>query len=692
MSLAPYIVTVITKEDSPYNVVPNAPIEIRARLANGSSGGLSLIYEDQGGITPITQTGATADTNGQFVFYAASAEYNAVYQSQTVPVDMGVTNITLASSLVNVLSEPHIFNTVQEFKDFPSEFPDGKTIHLNDRDADFIKITGILTANNKNIIASSLIDQSIDFIFASKNGDIPVRSLGAVAGADVSDICATILEAGFNPKFTGPFVTYLFDSTVVTKNKVGLVVKGKANLQATALLYPNTAQKYYFFRFIDTIDCLVDGPTFTCIDGVNFSGSKRAINFGSVSRSNNNVVKNCRFVNFQSQPIVAESVDETISEDQPANITNEFLSVYRNYFDNSTGGVITLNGGVKYLRIYKNTFDKPQLGIVKIDGENPPLNGEKCRDVIIKDNIIVGIGSRAGFVAAELFGCEENVKNIVYENNKFYGVTANEAFIIRDGQIPGTNKTIIIENNKFFDCSFIDLVRLDSDTIKVESLYVEANKMYTSTISGTFANLGAALNIDDAIVIKNKIYGTVPNFVISAAESLRFEDNYADSVTNRHILAVTGSVDLFIKRNSTKNSAVTIFDDLTYSGKLEYTGNEHELSSAQKFLDIENTGSTTSKILSNTFPSGVGKQLEHSGATAETFIANNNFGTCTGDAVSVISSSGSLVTNNGYEEILATFRAVNAEVAGNCSGLNNIVAKGVPNVRNYTPLAAGNEF
>tara|TARA_R110000822_G_scaffold5332_3_gene22795 strand:+ start:1104 stop:3068 length:1965 start_codon:yes stop_codon:yes gene_type:complete len=132
MSLAPYIVTVITKEDSPYNVVPNAPIEIRARLSNGSSGGLSLIYEDQQGLTPITQTGATADTNGQFVFYAAAAEYNAVYQSQTFPVDMGLTASTLQApldiALINDISKTHDFDTETLMKASLIVFPLKKTL------------------------------------------------------------------------------------------------------------------------------------------------------------------------------------------------------------------------------------------------------------------------------------------------------------------------------------------------------------------------------------------------------------------------------------------------------------------------------------------------------------------------------------------------------------------------------------
>tara|TARA_R110000851_G_scaffold219118_2_gene371922 strand:- start:5553 stop:7376 length:1824 start_codon:yes stop_codon:yes gene_type:complete len=128
MALSPYIVTVITKEDAPYNVIPNAPIEIRERLSNGSSGGLSLIYEDELATIPITQTGATADTNGQFVFYAEAAQYNAIYQSQTVPVDMGLTPSTLTSALINDLSQAYTFKTVTLMQASLIVFPVGKKI------------------------------------------------------------------------------------------------------------------------------------------------------------------------------------------------------------------------------------------------------------------------------------------------------------------------------------------------------------------------------------------------------------------------------------------------------------------------------------------------------------------------------------------------------------------------------------
>tara|TARA_R110002111_G_scaffold236746_1_gene298064 strand:+ start:1062 stop:3128 length:2067 start_codon:yes stop_codon:yes gene_type:complete len=126
--LSPYTVTIYTKQDNPYNVIPDAPIEIRERLSNGTSGSLSIIYSDQEGLIPITQTGAKADSNGQFVFYAEAAQYNAVYESQTVPVDVGLTVDTLPSTMINNPSLPYVFNTVDAMTSSSNTFPNDKIV------------------------------------------------------------------------------------------------------------------------------------------------------------------------------------------------------------------------------------------------------------------------------------------------------------------------------------------------------------------------------------------------------------------------------------------------------------------------------------------------------------------------------------------------------------------------------------
>jgi len=103
MALQSFTVTIVTKTDAPFNILPNAPIEIRERLSSGASGGLSLIFSDSAGTIPITQTGATTNSLGQLTFFAAAADYNAVFDNQgtpvTIAVDVGVTGGVLNSRI-----------------------------------------------------------------------------------------------------------------------------------------------------------------------------------------------------------------------------------------------------------------------------------------------------------------------------------------------------------------------------------------------------------------------------------------------------------------------------------------------------------------------------------------------------------------------------------------------------------------
>ena len=155
--LSPYTITVYTKQDNPYNVVPDAPIEIRERLANGTSGSLSIIYSDQDGLVPITQIGAKADSSGQFTFYAEAAQYNAVYESQAVPVDVGVTVDTLPSAMINNLSLPYVFDTVALMVASGLTFPLKKTVITKDRGAFELVETSNGTPDGVDFIQSTAL-------------------------------------------------------------------------------------------------------------------------------------------------------------------------------------------------------------------------------------------------------------------------------------------------------------------------------------------------------------------------------------------------------------------------------------------------------------------------------------------------------------------------------------------------------
>ena len=114
--------------------------------------------------------------------------------------------------LINDLSQAYIFDTVALFKASLIAFPDGKTIHLNDRDADFAKITGTGAANTFNIIASTSVNQSIDLITIS-GGNLDIRAAGGLCDnvADDKPVIDVVRGLGLQPliaKGLTSFVSY----------------------------------------------------------------------------------------------------------------------------------------------------------------------------------------------------------------------------------------------------------------------------------------------------------------------------------------------------------------------------------------------------------------------------------------------------------------------------------------------------
>ena len=82
------------------------------------------------------------------------------------------------------LSQTYIFQTVAAYKASSILFPVDKTIHLNDRDADFKVIAGIGTATGYKIIGSTTVSQSIDLILGETANIIAFG--GLTDGTDVS--------------------------------------------------------------------------------------------------------------------------------------------------------------------------------------------------------------------------------------------------------------------------------------------------------------------------------------------------------------------------------------------------------------------------------------------------------------------------------------------------------------------------
>jgi len=198
--LSSYTVTIGVLEDlNGKNYIPNAPIEIRERLANGSSGSLSSIFSDQAGTTPITQTGATANGLGQFTFFAVASQYNAVYDNDGTPVeiavDVGVTggilNQTIDKLNPNTLNDAIIDLTIQ----------DGDTLNVKERTTGNrggaiwdVVLSSSVTTNTFNIVQCTGVG-ALALVLRIDNS-IYVRTIGAVG--DDSTIDNAALQAAID--------------------------------------------------------------------------------------------------------------------------------------------------------------------------------------------------------------------------------------------------------------------------------------------------------------------------------------------------------------------------------------------------------------------------------------------------------------------------------------------------------------
>ena len=109
-----------------------------------------------------------ADSNGVFSAIYITGDYLVTLKDKNDSQIFGLAPVEefsvgdFETNLINDLSQAYIFDTVALFKASLIEFPDGKTIKLIDRDANFTKISGTGTANTFNIIASTSVSQSIE--------------------------------------------------------------------------------------------------------------------------------------------------------------------------------------------------------------------------------------------------------------------------------------------------------------------------------------------------------------------------------------------------------------------------------------------------------------------------------------------------------------------------------------------------
>lgn len=150
----------------------------------------------------------TTDLKGNYSFQVADGVYDVVGRAGTGDETRRDGVKIFSTDLINDLSQAYIFATVAEFKDSLIEFPDGKTIRLLDRGADFTKITGTGTANTFNIIASTSVNQSIEL---DVSGGFFANQWGLGLGAADDTVGFQLLVIS-NRKVHFPSSTYNLDN------------------------------------------------------------------------------------------------------------------------------------------------------------------------------------------------------------------------------------------------------------------------------------------------------------------------------------------------------------------------------------------------------------------------------------------------------------------------------------------------
>jgi len=169
---------------------------------------------------------------------------------------------------ISDVSIPYIFDTAADYQASTTFFPVGKTVHLNDRDADFKIIAGTSTADGFGVIANNNTDQSTEYDI--KQGDINSRAFGVMPSASIDN--------------TQPLQDYL-DYSGVNKIIVGGVYK-----LSSELLIPETVTSINMDVSTEIIQT-VKRPIFFKRGSVFVSES-----FGSIS----NIDKGDTFINIPS--------------------------------------------------------------------------------------------------------------------------------------------------------------------------------------------------------------------------------------------------------------------------------------------------------------------------------------------------------------------------------------------------------
>ena len=119
----------------------------------------------------------------------------------------------------------------------------GKTIHLNDRGADFTVISGTGTANTFNIIENNLTAQSINLVayrivnvrhFGAKGDGATVDHEAIQAAVNYAELVGDADEQGFFPTLVFPAGKYIVGASIIWSGGIVQATSdGIARLQNT---------------------------------------------------------------------------------------------------------------------------------------------------------------------------------------------------------------------------------------------------------------------------------------------------------------------------------------------------------------------------------------------------------------------------------------------------------------------------
>ena len=615
--LSTYTVTIITKEDSPYNVIPSAPIEIRERLSDGSSGGLSVIFSDQAGLTPITQTGATCNDLGQFTFFAAASQYNAIYDNNgitvTLSVDVGVTADVLPDAintqLINDLTQTINFDDVAAYKAFTKLLPVKKRVYLADRDAYFTVISGTGAATERGIIASSTQSQSASIVRPNTNP----KAWGAVEDGvtDDTDVLLEMLSGATGDGVLLNEKTYEASMPVsidpgndklfmlnASSNKSFI---GKGQNSVLNLNLVNSFNGSFDVVGLDQREPV--GGKFT-VGNFTIKGDK----------ANKKASQSNTLVRLKTGTVVTAT-----------NYTVDLLDVWVQ--DSTAGGVFLGCDVVNFNNITVNDCDDTSFGIDNTsgDGRRIYINGG---DVVANNSGVFAV-DYSGFAQANNGPCTSNIRSITGDGNNlgiklagFHGLTVDKI------ELTNTNLTSQDANSAFWTNTDFDYATIG--TYRCEDSYNGAlahSKEGTIKIGRLISRNNNTASNGNGDITQGGVTSTL---IISDYDGI----GHANSSVSVNILD-GNHTDIGISRLLGFNKAVNYPISIKTNGYCKLSGGDIEQDNATGVFIMRLDTDTTGQIFCDGFGFS-GSQLGHgprAQGAGDVFFSNMNVDGFTGNNI-----------------------------------------------------------